>query len=197
MTRAAAGRSLQGALEGRGNWGRGVTPHSDPGKHASGSKSAQAARLLCAAQKVLARFTDLQAMCAGGCRGEPPCPPPAVTHPRPSYPRPALPSPFPLTRRPGRLVKSPAGNPPGRHAPTFLYLQPAFHPRTFLDQRPAVRLVKTPRRALKEVLTPLGGQKSPLARNSARKKLLTTTPKSPIIFSAHQVRIASRGRAVW
>ena len=46
-------------------------------------------------------------------------------------------------------------------------------------------------------LDPLGGQKSPLARNSARKKLLTTTLKSPIIFSAHQVRIASRGRAVW
>ena len=119
LTRAAAGWGLQGVLEGRGNWGRGVTPHSDPGKHASGSKSAQAARLLCAAQKVLARFTDLQAMCAGGCRGEPPCPPPAVTHPRPSYPRPALPSPFPLTRRPrppGQKPRRESPRPPGQNA---------------------------------------------------------------------------------
>ena len=89
-----------------------MTPHSDPGKHASGSKSAQAARLLCAAQKVLARFTDLQAMCAGGCRGEPPCPPPA----KPTLLLP--PARFPTTSRPdqtapGRLVKTPpAGNPP-------------------------------------------------------------------------------------
>ena len=100
LTSPAAGRSLQGALEGRGNWGRGVTPHSDPGKHASGSKSAQAARLLCAAQKVLARFTDLQAMCAGGCRGEPPCPPPAVTH---NYP-------LPPARAPSSLLFSRAAS---------------------------------------------------------------------------------------
>ena len=99
-TLAAAGWGLQGVLEGRGNWGRGVTPHSDPGKHASGSKSAQAARLLCFAQKVLARFTDLQAMCAGGCRGEPPCPPPAVTH---NYP-------LPPARAPSSLLFSRAAS---------------------------------------------------------------------------------------
>ena len=72
LTCAAAGWGLQGGLEGRGNWGRGVNMLLAQKSRASGSKSAQAARLLCCAQKVLARFTDLQAMCAGGCRGEPP-----------------------------------------------------------------------------------------------------------------------------
>ena len=66
LTRAAAGWGLQRGREGRGNWGRGVNMLLAQKSRASGSKSAQAARLLCCAQKVLARFTDLQALCGEG-----------------------------------------------------------------------------------------------------------------------------------
>ena len=119
LTRAAAGWGKRNGSQGRGNWGRGVTPHSDPGKHASGSKSAQAARLLCAAQKVLARFTDLQAMCAGGCRGEPPCPPrPFRTHSPPTSSPLSHPRTCPDQRPAVRLVKTPPQGSPQPYSPT-------------------------------------------------------------------------------
>ena len=119
-----------------------MTPHSDPGKHASGSKSAQAARLLCAAQKVLARFTDLQAMCAGGCRGEPPCPPPAK------------PTPHNLT------ALDYAGTPGVFLSFVGTNSGPLSHLLTCPDQAASGRLVKTPPQGLRRFsVPPSAGQK--------------------------------------
>ena len=60
-----SGLGLAGRLVRPGE-GRGVNMLLAQKSRASGSKSAQAARLLCFAQKVLARFTDLQALCGEG-----------------------------------------------------------------------------------------------------------------------------------
>ena len=120
LTPAAAGRCKHRGSQGRGNWGRGVNMLLAQKSRASGSKSAQAARLLCCAQKVLARFTDLQALCGEGrCLGTP-LPSPG-RHAQPSsYSLPALPLPFPLTGRPGPSGQTYPKNPPHKPTPNFL-----------------------------------------------------------------------------